>query len=123
MISEAGGQWIGPGQTAIADLARELEIGTFDTYYKGETVVLAHGRRIAEDLDGTVGADPTVAAKLSRLARDVPSGAPWKALNAANLDKLSLGDWLATQKLSADKRLSFDIGALLTDGAVPDKLG
>ena len=24
MISEAGGQWIGPGQTAIADLAREL---------------------------------------------------------------------------------------------------
>src|SRR5215469_9927155 len=95
MISEAGGQWIGPGQTAIADLARELEIGTFDTYYKGETVVLADGRRVAKDLHGTIGANPTVAANLSRLAREAPSGTPWKAANAAELDKLSLSDWLA----------------------------
>src|SRR5262245_43516372 len=36
VISEAGGQWIGPGQTAIADLARELRIDTFDTYYRGK---------------------------------------------------------------------------------------
>jgi monoamine oxidase len=85
MISEAGGQWIGPGQTAIADLARELEIGTFDTYYKGETVVLADGRRVAQDLHGTIGANPTVAANLSRLAREAPSGTPWKAANAAEL--------------------------------------
>ena len=27
-VSEAGGQWIGPGQTAILDLARELGVGT-----------------------------------------------------------------------------------------------
>src|SRR5262245_4988425 len=40
VVSEAGGQWIGPGQTAIADLARELRVGTFDTYYEGKTVFL-----------------------------------------------------------------------------------
>lgn len=32
VISEAGGQWIGPGQTAIADLARELEIEAMAHY-------------------------------------------------------------------------------------------
>jgi len=123
IVSEAGGQWIGPGQTAIADLARELEIGTFDTYYKGETVLLADHRRVTQDLRGTVGANPAVAANLSKLARDVPSGAPWKAANAAELDKLSLGDWLATQRLGAEDRSSFEMAALLTDGAVPAKLG
>jgi monoamine oxidase len=123
IVSEAAGQWIGPGQTAIADLGRELEIDTFDTYYKGDTIYLAGGRRVAQDLHGTIGANPTVAAKLSRLARDVPGGAPWKAPNAAELDKLSLGDWLTTQGLSADDRLSFDVAALLTDGAAPPKLG
>lgn len=35
-ISEAGGQWIGPGQTAVADLARELEVGTFPSFYEGK---------------------------------------------------------------------------------------
>src|SRR5215470_2216493 len=37
IVCEAGGQWIGPGQTAIADLARELEVDTFPTYYAGKT--------------------------------------------------------------------------------------
>jgi monoamine oxidase len=123
LIAEAGGQWIGPGQTAIADLARELEIGTFDTYYQGETVFLADDVRIAQDLRGTIGADPTVASNLTRLACDVPNGAACKAAQAAELDQLLLGDWLATQGLSAEDRISFEIGALLTAGAAPAKLG
>jgi monoamine oxidase len=36
-FSEAGGQWIGPGQTAVADLARELGVGTFLTHWQGKT--------------------------------------------------------------------------------------
>jgi len=39
VISEAGGQWIGPGQTAITNLARELMIDTFDTFYRGKIVL------------------------------------------------------------------------------------
>ena len=42
-FSESGGQWIGPGQTAVADLARELGVGTFPTYWQGKTVMLAGG--------------------------------------------------------------------------------
>ncbi|MFB9126683.1 flavin monoamine oxidase family protein, partial [Paraburkholderia dipogonis] len=35
-FSEAGGQWIGPGQTAVADLARELGVGTFPHLLAGQ---------------------------------------------------------------------------------------
>ncbi|WP_439669163.1 flavin monoamine oxidase family protein [Cupriavidus necator] len=123
VVSEAGGQWIGPGQTAIADLARELGVDTFETYYQGKTVFLAGDVRVAQDLQGGVGAQGKVAAKLSELARRVPSGAPWTAANAAELDKLSLGDWLARQDLSNEEKFSFSLAATLSLGAQPAQLG
>src|SRR5689334_10920220 len=43
-IVEVGGQWIGPGQNRIAQLAREMEVDTFPTYTKGENVVEFAGK-------------------------------------------------------------------------------
>lgn len=123
VVSEAGGQWIGPGQTAIADLARELGVDTFDTYYQGKTVFLAGDIRVTDDLQGGIGAQGTVAATLSEMARGVPSGAPWKASKAAELDKLSLGDWLARQNLTNEEKFSFSMAATLSLGAPPAQLG
>jgi monoamine oxidase len=57
-ISEAGGQWIGPGQTAVADLARELEIGTFKSDYRGRGVYCMGSGRVVEDTHGQVDMDP-----------------------------------------------------------------
>ncbi|MEC9363610.1 MAG: FAD-dependent oxidoreductase [Pseudomonadota bacterium] len=122
-FSEAGGQWIGPGQTAVADLARELGVGTFPTYYEGKTIFMAGNGQVAVDLKGTFGTDLKVAAKLDELARGVPSGAPWKARDAAELDKLSLGDWLAAQDFSPEDRVSWSISSFLTGGVMPAKLG
>ncbi len=122
-VSEGGGQWIGPGQTAIADLARELGVATFPTYYRGKTVFLAGDRRLAVDLDGTLGADPVIAAKLSKLARNVPSGAPWTAPNAKELDRLALGDWLAKQNLTPDAQIAWNLSSMLSGGAMPAKMG
>jgi monoamine oxidase len=122
-ISEGGGQWIGPGQTAVADLARELGVGTFPTYYEGRTVILGGSGRMEMDLKGTFGDDETIAAKLSALSRDVPSGAPWKSSRAAELDKLSLGDWLVTQKLKPEDLPVWNGTGLLTGGAAPAKFG
>lgn len=122
-ISEAGGQWIGPGQTAVADLARELGIGTFTTYYEGETVLLAGDGRVALDLKGTFGTNEHIAAKLNELARSVPSGAPWKAPNAAALDKLTLGDWLRQFKLNAEDQVGWNLTSHLSGGAMPAKMG
>ncbi len=122
-ISEAGGQWIGPGQTAIADLARELDIGTFTTYYEGKTVFLAGNGRVAMDLHGTFGSDEKIAAKLDELARTVPSGAPWTAKNAAELDKMTLGDWLIKQNLKPEDRIGWNIASILSGGTMPAKMG
>lgn len=123
IVSEAGGQWIGPGQTAIADLARELEVDTFPTYYTGETVILAGDVRVTQDLHGTSGGDEAVAAKLNELARGVPSAAPWKAKNAAELDKLSFGDWLLQQGVKYEDGYFLGIAAKLSLGGAPAQLG
>ena len=122
-ISEGGGQWIGPGQTAVADLARELGIDTFKTYYKGKITFMAGNGKVAMDLDGTFGPEVDVHAKLNALAKTVPSGAPWKAPNAAELDKLSLGDWLNKQNLSAQDKVIWDTASFLSGGAAPAKMG
>ncbi len=123
-VSEAGGQWIGPGQTAIANLARELGIGTFPTYYQGKTLYIAgENGRAAEDLHGTLGTDLALAAELDELARDVPSGAPWAAPRAAELDTMSIGDWLARQNLDAQARVGWNMSSFLTTGTMPAKMG
>lgn len=123
VVSEAGGQWIGPGQTAIADLARELEVNTFPTYYAGKTVILAGSARVAQDLHGTSGGDEAIAAKLNELARAVPSAAPWQAKNAAELDKLSFGDWLLQQGVKYEEGYFLGIAAKLSLGGAPAQLG
>lgn len=122
-VSEVGGQWIGPGQTAVADLARELEVGTFPSYYKGKTVVLGGDGRLEIDLKGTFGSDEAVGARLSALSRDVPSGAPWTSPKAAELDKLSVGDWLAKQNIKPEERTGWNASVALSGGTMPAKMG
>jgi monoamine oxidase len=122
-VSEVGGQWIGPGQTAVEDLARQLEVGTFPQFYEGRTVILGGDGRLEIDLEGTFGTDMNVAHKLSEMSRDVPSGAPWKSPKAAELDKLSVGDWLATQNIKPEERSGWDAALTLTGGASPAKMG
>lgn len=123
VVSEAGGQWIGPGQTAIFDLARELEVDTFPTFYAGKTTVLARGARVAQDFHGGIGTDEALGAKLGELARGVPSGAPWTAKDAAELDKLTYGDWLLKQGLKYEDGYFMGLAAKLTTGGAPAQLG
>ncbi|HEP9463089.1 flavin monoamine oxidase family protein [Pseudomonas aeruginosa] len=122
VVSEAGGQWIGPGQTAIFDLARELGVETFPTYYQGKNVYLAGAAKFEEDLASGQGGNHAVIAKLNALARGVPSKEPWTAADAATLDKLSVGEWLAQQGISNVDKLSFDTSIGLTTGTPPSNL-
>lgn len=122
VVSEAGGQWIGPGQTAIADLARELNVGTFATYYQGNTSFLAGNIRATQDLQGGVGSTGSIAEALSTLSRQVPCGTPWKAPDAVLLDRQSLGQWIAQQNPSSEEKFSMSLAATLTMGAVPGQI-
>jgi len=121
-VSEAGGQWMGPGQTAVADLARELGVGTFATYYEGKTVVIGGNGRVEVDLKGTFGTDETIGARLSELSRDVPSGAPWKSPRVGELD-ITVGSWLAKQNIKAEDTVGWNGSVILSGGAAPAKMG
>lgn len=122
-ISEGGGEWIGPGQTAIADLARELGIATFKSYYKGKTAYLVGDACYAEDLGtGGAGAGDAIVAKLNAMARAIPEAKPWTATNAAQLDSQTIGQWLAGQNLSDTDKIAFDMSVATTFGAPPASL-
>ncbi|MHA7685537.1 flavin monoamine oxidase family protein [Cupriavidus sp. PET2-C1] len=123
VVSEAGGQWIGPGQTAIADLARELEVDTFPSYYAGKTVVLAGDAKVAQDFHGGTGGDNAIGARLGELARGVPSAAPWNAQRAAELDKLTYGEWLLQQGVKYEEGYFLALAAKLSLGGAPAQLG
>lgn len=99
-VVEGGGEWIGPNQTDIHVLARELGIATFDTYDTGKTVFYLCGRRVVADGLDTSGASGMqammeAAGKLEALAKTVVLDAPWNTPDAAALDKQTLGGWLA----------------------------
>jgi monoamine oxidase len=121
-FSEAGGQWIGPGQTAVADLARELGVGTFPTYWHGKLVMLAEGARGTVENDGGFAVDPKLRKELEELAKTVPTAAPWTSPRAAEFDAMSLGDWLAKKNLSPEDQIGWVLAAQVTTGAAPSKL-
>ncbi len=123
VISEGGGEWIGPSQTAIADLARELGVGTFDSFYAGKSVYLAGETSFAQDNgNGGTGTPAAIVGKLADLARKVTSGTPWTAADAAALDRISFGDWLAQQGVGAEDLFSIGRSTRLSFGVPPASL-
>lgn len=122
-ISEGGGMWIGPGQTAAFDLARELGVETFPSFYRGKTVYLDGNMKVEHDFGtgGTTGSSPTIA-KLNAMARNVPSDAPWRAKEAEALDAISLGEWLEREGAAGREASSLSRSTLLTYGARPADL-
>src|SRR5262249_30929936 len=55
--------------------------------------------------------------------RDVPAGAPWKSPRAAELDKLSMGVFLAKQNIEPADLVGWNGSVLLSGGVMPAKMG
>ena len=98
-VVEVGGQWIGPTQDRVAELARSLGVDTFPTYDEGENVVEWGGRRTRYR-----GSIPRIGAlalldvgqllwRINRLARTVPLEAPWQARRARAWDSQTFASW------------------------------
>jgi len=116
-ISEAGGQWVGTGQTAVTDLARELEIGTFKSDFTGRGVYRMGKGRVEDDTHGGVDLDPKVLAEFDALARSLRSTKPWLSANAKELDKMSVTDWLAKRNVNQQDMLTWQFATVLTMGS------
>jgi monoamine oxidase len=115
-VVEGGGQWVGPPQTQILALAKELGIETYKSYSKGQAVLLVAGRRLTWDAGGEDTKElKRVKGALDALAKEVPLDAPWKATRAKEWDALTVADWLRKTTADADARqsLSFEIETAL----------
>jgi monoamine oxidase len=103
-VTERGGTFAGPTQDRVLALARELGVGKFNTYDKGDNVYVADGARTTYSdtgISGTAPPDPlilgqlaTVVGELDAMAKTVPVDAPWKAPNAAKWDGMTLESFL-----------------------------
>jgi monoamine oxidase len=99
---DLGGQWIGPTQDHIYELAAETGVATFPQWTGGEDVVLEDGqpRRVhgeegydREDLDEYASA----VAAMEEAADGIPLDRPWEAPDARSLDAMTFDTWLNGQ--------------------------
>jgi monoamine oxidase len=100
-VVELGGQWVGPTQHRLLELARELDVPTFPTYATGASL-FARGGSVRRYRGPIPWINPVVLAdvgqamvRLNRMARTVPAEAPWTATNAARWDAQTLATWMA----------------------------
>jgi monoamine oxidase len=100
---DLGGTWIGPTQTEIAKLAREMNVHAFDQPDHGDQIYFdgKATRYSDKGLTGTAPPDPTVQSdlinvvlSLDAMAAKIPPGEPWKAEHAHAWDQMTLQTWL-----------------------------
>ncbi|WP_280438059.1 flavin monoamine oxidase family protein [Nocardia carnea] len=97
-IVEAGGQFVGPTQDHVLELAAELGVTAFPSYNEGSNTYVKNGK--TRRFDHGVPPDPLaladvglLVARLDRLSRTIPVDEPWRAPNARALDAVTLTSW------------------------------
>jgi monoamine oxidase len=127
-VVEMGGQWAGPTQDRLLELAASLQVATFPTYDTGKKVLHFNGKR------GTyAGAVPRISplvladigraqTRLEALARKVPTDAPWTAAAAEKLDSQTFETWARRNTATKRARMLLTLGAEAVFAAEPGDL-
>ncbi|MCW3014911.1 MAG: monoamine oxidase [Solirubrobacterales bacterium] len=107
---EVGGQFVGPTQDHILELARQVDVKTFPGYRDGPTAYIANGQVTRYNAGGPLGdipPDPAVLPDLAQLvtridqmSRAVPPDAPWAAPDAGGLDEHTVASWLRANSIN-----------------------
>lgn len=121
VITEGGGQWVGPGQDRVLALLDELGLATFQTHVAGKSIYHRRGR--TRRYDGTIPPlSPLALAdfaqlqlRLERMAKTVPLDAPWTARHANDWDATTFGRWLDANALTAEAREMFTVAFSVTN--------
>jgi monoamine oxidase len=99
-VVEVGGQWVGPTQFRLLELARELGVDTFPMHVAGQNVIEWRGalRRYSGTIPHVsplVLLDVLQAQKrLNRMAARVSLEEPWRTPGARRLDSQTFATWL-----------------------------
>lgn len=127
-VVDHGGQWIGPGQRHLQDLADQFGVVTFPTFTTGEGVEIRDGER--HTYSGLVPTSDRYAAAegieaildLDLKATEIPLEAPWEAPGASELDEQTLGSWLTSNVSSGSARATVATAVKGVFGAEPGEM-
>ncbi|WP_445163911.1 flavin monoamine oxidase family protein [Mycobacterium sp. Dal123C01] len=104
---DRGGAWIGPGQDRIYALMAEFGVPEYKQHNDGDAMMVIGGKkhRYGGKIPWTV--SPWAVTNLGlglnaveKMCKTIPSEAPWEAKDAAEWDRISLGDWLERNVMS-----------------------
>ena len=97
---EMGGQWIGPGQTEILQLIKELGLETHNTYDEGLSIYRSTDGKVKQYKEMIpCGILPSLdllmaTRKINSLSKSVPAKTPCRAKDARYWDERSIGTWI-----------------------------
>lgn len=123
VITEGGGQFIGPTQDRFAALAQEYGIGIYPAHKPGRDLYFVDG--VPHDDLGESGPDndfPALLAEFQRLVDTIPREAPWLVAGARALDQQSLADWIDEHARTEIGRKAMTMVAVTMFGADPESL-
>jgi monoamine oxidase len=99
-VVDLGGQWVGPSQTRLLALAKELGVTTYPQFATGLNTADIAGRRITYEGE-TPGLEPeslaefaAIVGKIDALSATIPVLRPWESANAPELDAQTLETWI-----------------------------
>jgi monoamine oxidase len=125
-VVEVGGQWVGPTQRALLEVAGRMGVDTFPMHVAGDNLLEYRGR--VTRFRGTIPRiNPAVLAqvewvrrRLNRMAREVPLEAPWGAARAAAWDRITFGEWMRRNAPSAGARMLIKLAIRSVFGTEPE---
>jgi monoamine oxidase len=128
-IVEVGGQWVGPTQTKLLALAKELGVDTFKTYNEGNYIYYRNGVSTPYEAGGPAGAippDPTGVAdafkailQMNQMAAMLDVTKPWAAANALEWDSQTFETWKLANTTTDSGRFLLDLAIQAVWAAEP----
>ena len=109
-VLEMGGEWAGPAQSRVLELAQSLGIATFETFSEGNNLYYHEGQ--GQTYTGEIPpANPAALAELElmiteldEMAATVSPAHPWTATQAATWDVQTVTAWIESQAHTAEAR-------------------
>lgn len=128
---DLGGQWVGKTHSRLQELLVELNVPTFDSFYKGNGALRWRGRTVYGPMAPTflesvsflrndvVGDDDAHEVKrvmdaFGAIVATIDAEAPWRTPNAIALDRISVSEWL--RQVGASALAAFQLHTLATIG-------
>lgn len=112
---DLGGQWIGPTQTRVVQLCEDLGLEIYSQYAEGKRLLEMGGRlRSYQGLIPRMSLLPLLDAgraikRINKAAQSIDTSAPWRAVNAGQLDRMTAAQWLDRTAFTRDGRSLIEI--------------